>query len=186
MTSGSWPGHDVLRRRRGGAQEIIALEHLADMERGGEDPPGLHVLVVVRDVGSDDHPAAFRVHAHELQSRRMAWCGVQLDSREWIVAPVVQRYALGVVQPHDADHVIDLEGVGELVEAHVPSDRVVQLRLLQMEMRAREAVEVADMVVVQMGQDHRLDRRRASRRTGTAHRPDSAGTGACASARQAR
>ena len=42
--------------------------------------------------------------------------------------------------------------------AHVAPGRVVHLRLLQVELRRREAVEIADMVVVQVRQDHVLHR----------------------------
>ena len=39
---------------------------------------------------------------------------------------------------------------------HVAAGRVVDLRLLQMELRLRETIESADVVVVQVGQDHVL------------------------------
>ena len=72
---------------------------------------------------------------------------------------VIELDALRKVQPHDADHVLDLEGAGEVRVAHVAAGRVVQFDLLQMELRRREAVIGADMVVMHMGQDHVLDRR---------------------------
>src|SRR3954471_3002621 len=40
---------------------------------------------------------------------------------------------------------------------HVAADRVVQLRLLQMELRVREAMEIADVIVVQVRQNDVLD-----------------------------
>jgi hypothetical protein len=59
------------------------------MESSGEGPAGLHVLVEMRDVGSDDHPAARCVDARKLQPGRMPAGGVQLDAgREFSVAVV--------------------------------------------------------------------------------------------------
>ena len=64
----------------------------------------------------------------------------------------------GEIQPHDADHVLDLERMGEERMAHVMPGRVVQLGLLQMKLRLGKAVEGADVVVVHVGQDHVGDR----------------------------
>src|SRR6185437_11941317 len=44
--------------------------------------------------------------------------------------------------------------------AHVASRRIVKLALLEMETRVRKPVEIADMVVMQMGEDDILDRLR--------------------------
>ena len=48
----------------------------------------------------------------------------------------------------------------QLPVPHVPPDRVVDLRFLQMKPRLREFVEVADVVVMHVGQDHVLHRGR--------------------------
>ncbi len=64
----------------------------------------------------------------------------------------------GEIQPHDADHVLDLKRMGEERMAHVMPGRVVQLGLLQMKLRLGKPVEGADVVVVHVGQDHVGDR----------------------------
>ena len=48
--------------------------------------------------------------------------------------------------------------MGEPRIAHMAPGGVVDLRFLQVECAAREAVKIAHVVVVQMGQDHVLDR----------------------------
>jgi hypothetical protein len=58
----------------------------------------------------------------------------------------------GKIEPHDPDHVLDLERAGEERVAHVAAGRVVQFHLLQMELRIGEAVKIADMVVVHVCQ----------------------------------
>jgi hypothetical protein len=81
---------------------------------------------------------------------------VQGDAGRKLRAAIVEENALGVVEPHHADDVLHLEGMREARIAHVAPGRVVHLRLLQVELRRRKAVEIADMVVVQVGQDHVL------------------------------
>ena len=94
------------------------------------------------------------MHAHELHSRRVAADRVQSDPRRQLDGPAVEPDPPGEVQPHEAHHILDLERAGEVRMAHVVPGRVVQLDFLQMELRRRETVEGADMVVMHMGQDH--------------------------------
>jgi len=54
------------------------------------------------------------------------------------------------IEPHDPDHVLDLERPGEEGVAHVTPGRVVQFDLLQMELRIRKPVEIPDVIVMQM------------------------------------
>ena len=63
-----------------GAQRVVGLEHLADVEGCGVGPAGLHVLVVMSDVGGEDDPAAPGMDADELHPRRMAADRVQTDA----------------------------------------------------------------------------------------------------------
>jgi len=60
----------------------------------------------------------------------------------------------GEIEPHDVDDIVHLERAGEERVAHIAAGRVMQLDLLQMKLRRREAVERPDMVVVHVGQDH--------------------------------
>ena len=73
-----------------GAQCVVGLEHLADVKRGGEGPAGLHILVVMGDVGGEDDPAAASVDADELHTRRVAAHRVQTDARRKLGRPVVE------------------------------------------------------------------------------------------------
>ena len=71
--------------------------------------------------------------------------------------PVVELDAPRKIEPHDPDHVFDLERTGEERVTHVAAGRVVQFHLLQMELRIGEAVKIADMVVVHVGKHDVLD-----------------------------
>ncbi len=76
--------------------------------------------------------------------------------REFGVA-VIEQDSARIVQPHDAADVFDLEGMRQPGVTHVFSGRVGEFTLLEMKSRAGKAVEVADMVVVQMREDDVLD-----------------------------
>ena len=80
--------HDMRTRRRQREEPVESLQHPSDMEGSGEGPAGLHVLVEMRDVGSDDHPAARCVDARKLQPGRMPAGGVQLDARVSSASPL--------------------------------------------------------------------------------------------------
>ena len=58
------------------------------------------------------------------------------------------------VEAHHADHVLDVEAVAGLGVAHVLARGVGHLAFLQVEARLRKLVEVADVVVVHVREDH--------------------------------
>ena len=94
---------------------------------------------------------------HELHARRMPADRMQGDAWRQLRGAVVEFDALRKIEPHDPDHVLDLERAGEERMAHVASGRVVQFDLLQVELRARKPVKIADMVVVHVRQHDVLD-----------------------------
>ena len=106
------------------------------------------------DVGGEHDPAAPGMDADELHPRRVAADRVQTYARSELDRTVVEPHPPGEIEPHNADDILDLEGASEERVAHVAAGRVMQLDLLQMKLRRREAVECADMVVMHMGQDY--------------------------------
>ena len=85
---------------------------------------------------------------------------MQADTRRKLDLAAIHLDATLEVQPHHADHVLDLEAVAEFRVAHVRPGDEAHLALLQMKARDREFVEIADMVVMQMRQHHVGDRLR--------------------------
>ena len=88
----------------------------------------------------------------------MAARRVNADAGRELGVAVIEQDAPRIVQPHDAADVLDLEGMRQPRIAHVAPGGVGQLALLEMKARVRKAVEIADMVVMQMGEDDILDR----------------------------
>jgi hypothetical protein len=69
----------------------------------------------------------------------------------------VEHHTLAVERAHHADDVLALVGVAEGVLAHVAAGGELHLLVLQVEARLGEAVPVADVIVVQVGDDDVLD-----------------------------
>lgn len=82
----------------------------------------------------------------------MATDRMQADARTQLRWAVIEFDALRKIEPHDPDHVLDLERAGEERMAHVAAGRVVQFHLLQMKLRIGKAVKITDMVVMHVRQ----------------------------------
>jgi hypothetical protein len=65
--------------------------------------------------------------------------------------------ALAIDMAHHLRDMLDREGVTQQAVAHAASGRIGHLPVLQVKPRIREAVEIAGMVVMQMGDDDILD-----------------------------
>jgi hypothetical protein len=68
----------------------------------------------------------------------------------------VELDSSGVHVPHHRHDFVDLIGVGEELRRHVPTGRVRELAVLQMKARPRKQIEIADVVVMQVREDHVL------------------------------
>jgi hypothetical protein len=62
-----------------------------------------------------------------------------------------------VVPTHDFDDILDLETITYVLMAHVPPDREMHFRLLQMKPGRRQQPEIASVIVMQMRDDDVLD-----------------------------
>ena len=116
-----------------------------------------HVLVVVRGVGCQHHPAAACVNTGDLQAVRMAGRGMQHDARRDLDLALVHLDTAFEIEPHHADHVLDVVAVAELRIAHVLAGGIGHLARLQVEARVGKLVEVADVVVVHVSEDDIAD-----------------------------
>jgi hypothetical protein len=83
---------------------------------------------------------------------------MQGDPRRQLRWAIIEFEALCEIEPHDPDHVFDLERTGEKRMAHVAAGRVVQFGLLEVELRTRKPVKIADMVVMHVGEHDVLHR----------------------------
>src|SRR5262249_50166110 len=63
-----------------------------------------------------------------------------------------------IVQTHDAADVFHLEGMRQPRVVHVSPGGVGEFALLEMKSRAGKAIEISDVVVMQMREDHIFDR----------------------------
>ncbi len=108
----------------------------------------------MRRVGGEHDPADPRVDADDLEPAGVAADPVQGQPRGQFRIAVVEG---DPAVEHAVDHlgdVLGLEGVADRRLGHVAPGREGHLGVLQVEARLREGGEAADMVVVQVGDDH--------------------------------
>ena len=79
--------------------------------------------------------------------------------RSELVVAVVERDPAAVHLAHHTGDVLDVERHAQARVAHVAPGRVRHLAVLQVETGAREDLEVADVVVVHVGDDDVVDLR---------------------------
>ena len=82
-----------------------------------------------------------------------------MEQNPWrqISIAVVEDDALGEDVAHHADHVVDLERRLDLGVEHVAPGGEGHFTILQVKIRFRELVKIADVVVMKVGDDHVLD-----------------------------
>src|SRR5689334_1835248 len=126
------------------------------MECGRERTLARHVLIEMTDVGGEHDKASARPDADELQTGRMSARRMDGQSGSNLGVPIVEKYPAGIVQPHDAADILDLERMRQPWILHIASGRVGKFALLKVKSRIRESIEIAGMIVMQMRQDHIL------------------------------
>ena len=105
-------------------------------------------------IRSQHDPTAPGAHPHHLHPHGVPADEVKRDPRRQLAVAVVEGDPpLEDLVDHTGD-VIGLERVAHCWRAHVRSGGEAHLALLQMIACRRELLEAADMVVVQMGDDH--------------------------------
>jgi len=125
----------VLLRAREPLERVVALEHVALVVQHPKHAARFDVCVEVRGVGREHDVAAFGLHAHALQSLRVAADLVHGDARCDFVRAVVELHAAREHAVHHARDVVGLERVVELVVAHAAARDVFHLGVLHVELR---------------------------------------------------
>src|ERR1700722_1760034 len=152
------PRYDVALVRHQREQPIKTLQHFPDMEGRRERPAAGHVLVEMTDVGGDHDKSAGGLDADKLKPRRMSADRMHRQAGRKLGVAIVEHHAAGIVQPHHPADVLDLERMRQPRILHVAPGGIEQFAFLQMKPRLRKAVEISDMVVMQMGQNDVFNR----------------------------
>ena len=101
------------------------------------------------------------MHADKLQTRRMSAREMQTQPRGEFCIAVVKDDSPAIVEPNHADHVLHLERVRQERMRHVLSGREGEFGLLKVKARLGKSIEVANVIVVEVGDDDVLDLTRA-------------------------
>src|SRR5689334_12352911 len=150
--------NDVALVRRQFQQLVEPLQHFTDMQGGRKRTLTRHVLVEMTDVGGqhDEPPAGS--DANELKPGRVAACRMDREAGSEFGVAIVEKNSARIVEPHNPADVFDLERMRQPRISHKASRGIRKLALLEMEARIRKPVEIAHMIVMQMGEDDILDR----------------------------
>src|SRR5258708_10334694 len=124
------------------------------------------VLVKMGDDGGEHDKSATGLDQDELTPRRMYASRVDRQARRKLRVAVVEHHAPRIIQPHNPAHVLDLERMGQPRIVHVAPGSIGQFALLEVKPRLWKAVEIAHMVVMQMGENDIFNRIRINAERG--------------------
>jgi hypothetical protein len=149
---------NYVRRGIGQAiEKVEAFEHFRDVVDDGKGAALFEIVVEMRGVGRENDPAAARPDAGALQSGGMTADAVHGEAgRELVIAIVKNSFFFVNVADH-LEHVFEIEGRAERAVAHGASGGEGHFAILQMEARGREAVKIAGVVVMEVGDDYVRD-----------------------------
>src|SRR4029453_19566276 len=92
--------------------------------------------------------------AKEVRAGRRPAVRVNGDTGSELRVAVMEEDAACIVQTHNAADVFHFEGMRQPRVAHVFPGGVGEFALLEMKSRAGKAVEISDVVVMEMREDH--------------------------------
>ena len=112
----------------------------------------------MRGVGRQHHRAARGLDPHHLQAVGMAADAMHGHAGRNLAVAGMEGDALAIDMAHHQRDVLDRERMPHQAVAHAAPRRVAHLAILQMEARIGKAIEIAGVVVMQMGDDDVADR----------------------------
>ena len=151
------PGDDTVGIAGQPCRDIPALEHVADIINDRERHAAMHVAVVMRGVRRQHHRAARGLDPHHLQAVGMAADAMHRHAGRDLAVAGMKGDALAKDMADHRRHVLDRKRMPQHAVTHAAPGRVAHLAVLQMEPGIGKAIEIAGVVVVQMGDDHVLD-----------------------------
>ena len=111
----------------------------------------------MRGVGGEDHATPERLDPDDLQPPGMASGPMHLQSRHHLPTTGDEAQPAGEVLPHEKEHVFGLDYAAKERPASVSARPETHLLLLHHEGGGGELLEVADVIVVEVGEDHERD-----------------------------
>jgi len=148
------PGDNVRRGIGQAVKELESLKHFRDVVDDGERAALFKIVVEMRGVGSQHHPAAPGPNARALQSGGVAADAMHGEAGRELVIAVVEDGFFFVNVANHLEHVFEVEGRAKRLMGHGATRGERHFPILQVETRGGEAVEIAGVVVMEVGDDH--------------------------------
>ncbi|MNL03266.1 hypothetical protein D3C87_1237970 [compost metagenome] len=96
------------------------------------------------------------MNPHGLQALRVAADLEQFDAWQQLPIAFMEDHPVFIDAPDQGDHVLHRVRMPQGLKAHAAAGGVVHLVVLHMETRLRQAVQIARVIVVQVGEHHML------------------------------
>ena len=143
----------MIRRIRQAIEQVESLQHFGDVVHNRKWAALLEIRVEMRGIGRDDDPAAARPNPRDLQARRMTADAVQGQPRHKLGVAIVEDSFVGIDVPQHHLNIFKVERAAKHLVAHVAAGRIGHVAILEMKARARQTVEIAGVIVMQMRDD---------------------------------
>src|ERR1700740_2929906 len=130
------------------------IEHCSEVHRGNKRAVALEVLVKVAPIRGPHHTPAPGMHSDDLEAGSMAGRKMQRHARRKLAVTVIKFHPAPEVQAHYPKHVFKFKTVAEEWITHMAAGSEGHFALLQMKARVRQFVKIANMIIMQVGQDH--------------------------------
>ena len=132
----------------------------------------MQIAVVMRGVRRQHHRPARGLDPHHLQAVGMAADAMHRHAGRDLAIAGMKGDALAIDMAHHQRDMLDRKRMPQRAEAHAAPGGIAHLAFLQMKPRVGKAIEIAGMVVMQMGDDDVLDVVGLDAEALPAHRPD--------------
>src|SRR5689334_14925022 len=151
------PGDEAIRMAGETLDGLPSRHHVADVVDDRKRAPAVQIGVVMRGVGGEHHRAALGLDPHHLQAIGMATDPMHGNAGRDLALAGMERDSLAIDMAHHLRDMLDRERMTQQAVAHAAPGRIRHFPVLQMKSRIRETVEIACVVVMQMGDDDILD-----------------------------
>jgi hypothetical protein len=150
-------GDEAIRMAGEALNNLPALRHVADIVDDRKRAALVQIGVVMRGVRGQHDRTACGIDPHHLQPIGMAADAMHGHAGRDLAIAGMKGDALAIDMTNHQRDVLDGERVPQQAGAHAAARGIGHLAILQMKPRLGKTVEIAGMVVVQMGDDDILD-----------------------------
>jgi hypothetical protein len=146
-------GNDAIRMAGKPLDDFPALAHIADVVDNRKRAAAMQIAVVMRGIRRQHDRTARGLDPHHLQTIGMAADAMQRHAGGDLAIIGMELHAFAEDVADHQRHMLRRIWMAQAAEAHAAPGGEAHLAILQMKSRIRKQIEIAGMVVMQMGND---------------------------------